>query len=274
MATKSDFMQAQERIFARPRQHSRSDQELLRKTEDDGVYPSSLNVKAIRVDRITTSDRALRAYSDASLDELGQSLLTYGQLIPILVQYDGDNDVFVLVDGERRWQAAQRAGIAALHAVILGRMTPAERYERQVAAALQQNDWDPGQRAQALEAYKMLKGIETWAGVAAQLGVSEATLQALLSTPAPADAHAPDVSAAPDAAGSIDAALRLLDHALASLPADSASAGELLAALSTRLSALKLRVQKESARLRATAPTTSGDKPAKPVRRIPTWRAG
>ena len=152
MATKRDFKAAQDRIFARPRAESASDHELLRKTEDDGVYPSPLNVKAIRLDHIVAdAGRPPRTFSEQSLLDLGQSLLAHGQIMPILVQYQSDEDVFVLVDGERRWRAAQKLGLPSLQAIILGRLSPPERYEQRMAVALHQADWDACERVQALE---------------------------------------------------------------------------------------------------------------------------
>lgn len=237
MATKDDFRRAQERIFTRPRQPSRSDQELLRKTEDDGVYPSSLNLKAIRVDRITAGEPAPRAYSEAALDELGQSLLVHGQLVPIIVQYDGTDDVFVLIDGERRWLAAQRVGIPTLHAIILGRMSAAERAERQRAAALQRD------------------------GACVALQVEQAQAE-------------PPPAGLPEASQAIDDAMSSLDQALAVLANASADATQPLAELAQRLLNARRRVLSVAARLQPEPASETAARPRKRVRRLPTWRDG
>ena len=143
MATKHDFKAAQDRIFSRPRSESKSDQELLRKTEDDGVYPSPLNVKAIRLDHIIAdANRPPRSFSEQSLLDLGQSLLAHGQIVPVVVEYQSEDDKFVLIDGERRWRAAQKVGLSSLQAIVLGRLTPLERYEQQMIAALHHSEWD------------------------------------------------------------------------------------------------------------------------------------
>jgi len=274
MATKSDFKAAQERIFARPRPTSASDQELLRKTEDDGVYPSPLNIKGIRLDRIVAGSRPPRTYCEESLADLGQSLLTHGQIMPILVQYQSEQDNFLLVDGERRWRAAQKVGLQTLHAIILGRLTPAERYEQQVAAALQQNDWDPGERVQALEAYKMLKGMATWAEVAEQLGISDATLHALLWGQAASDRPAQESEDASSALSQAAAAMRLLDHALSRVhpgQAGSADMMRLLADLAAWLAAQRARLQPPKTKARTEERDHAAEGEAKPVKHMPTW---
>jgi ParB/RepB/Spo0J family partition protein len=163
--------------LSRPKSENKSDLELVRKTEDDGVYPSPLTVKAVRLDRIVPDDgRPARAFSDESLGELGRSLLLHGQVTPIVVQYLSDDDVFVLIDGERRWRAAQKVGLRTLVAVILSRLTPEERYDRQMAVALHQEAWGSGDRLEALERYKARRALISWAGVAAALGLSESRL--------------------------------------------------------------------------------------------------
>ncbi len=177
MATRQDFKAAQERIFSRPRPESRSDREVLRKTEDDGVYPSPLNVKALRLDRVVPDpDQPARTFDQQSLAELGQSLITHGQLSPILVEYLSDEDVFLLIDGERRWRAAQLVGIETLQAIILTGLSPADRREIRIAALLHREAWGSADLVAALEAYKRMKRLTTWPEVADALGVREATL--------------------------------------------------------------------------------------------------
>ncbi len=270
MASKSDFKAAQQRIFTRPRSESKSDQELLRKTEDDGVYPSPLNVKSIRVDRIVPDkNRPARSYCDASLAALGQSLLAHGQLVPILVQYQGDEDVFVLVDGEQRWRAAQAAGLQTLDAIILSNLTPTERYEQQVALALHQSSWRHDECAQALEAYKAMRGLADWTDVAGALGLSEATLLAHMQ-PAPPESAAPEC----DALAQATAAVRLLEAALARLqaqPGDKADAVLLVGELTERLAAERTRLQCGAPRLYEENKNQATEGAAKPVRHMPTW---
>jgi len=58
-----------------------------------------------------------RSFDDAGLDELARSLRTQGLLQPVVVRPLPDGR-FELIAGERRWRAAQRAGIHKIPAVV------------------------------------------------------------------------------------------------------------------------------------------------------------
>ena len=57
-----------------------------------------------------------RAFNDATLEELAQSIRANGVIQPIIVRRLGES--FQIVAGERRWRAAQRAGLLKVPAVI------------------------------------------------------------------------------------------------------------------------------------------------------------
>jgi ParB/RepB/Spo0J family partition protein len=64
-------------------------------------------------------------FDEGYLLGLGQNMARHGQQVPVIVHADGSR--FVLLDGERRWRAAQLAGIAELDAVVLAKKpTPVE----------------------------------------------------------------------------------------------------------------------------------------------------
>ncbi len=53
-----------------------------------------------------------RNFADEELDELADSIKARGIIQPIVVRaIKGTNDQFEIVAGERRWRAAQRAGL-------------------------------------------------------------------------------------------------------------------------------------------------------------------
>ena len=59
-----------------------------------------------------------RKYFDGqTLAELSASITSHGVLQPILVR-EGLDGVFIIVSGERRYQAAQKAGLATIPAII------------------------------------------------------------------------------------------------------------------------------------------------------------
>ena len=69
------------------------------------------------LDRLTPNPRQPRTYiEEAQLEELAQSIRAHGVLQPVLVRrVDGR---FEIVAGERRWRAAQRAGLLKVPVVV------------------------------------------------------------------------------------------------------------------------------------------------------------
>jgi ParB family chromosome partitioning protein len=59
-----------------------------------------------------------QVFDDDALDELAHSLREVGFLQPVVVRPASTPDVFELVMGERRWRAAQRAGLERVPAII------------------------------------------------------------------------------------------------------------------------------------------------------------
>ena len=87
--------------------------------------PPSSNVAAIPgrallmlpVEAIERNPRQPRKqFEEAKLDELAASIRAHGVMEPILVRKDGGR--YRIVAGERRWRAAQRAGLAEVPAVV------------------------------------------------------------------------------------------------------------------------------------------------------------
>jgi len=77
--------------------------------------PAELRVE---VSKIRPNPRQPRQFFDeAGLDELARSLRTQGLLQPVVVRELADGQ-YELVAGERRWRAAQRAGIHKIPAVV------------------------------------------------------------------------------------------------------------------------------------------------------------
>lgn len=61
-----------------------------------------------------------RAFDDAELDDLAQSMRDHGVIQPIVVRPrpGGDGKVHEIVAGERRWRAAQRAGLTEVPVIV------------------------------------------------------------------------------------------------------------------------------------------------------------
>lgn len=83
-----------------------------------GVGPLQ-GAKTIEVSRMVADpSQPRRDFDDEELDHLAASLRDHGQREAIRVRWDGGQDRYVIVSGERRWRAAQRAGLPTLLAII------------------------------------------------------------------------------------------------------------------------------------------------------------
>ena len=82
---------------------------------DEPVARAPIN--EVDIDRLSPSDFQPRvAIDDGSLDELTQSIAAHGVIQPIVVRRVGDR--FQIIAGERRWRAAQRAGLLRVPVVV------------------------------------------------------------------------------------------------------------------------------------------------------------
>ena len=74
-------------------------------------------VREVEVSRIRPNPNQPRIqFDEAALEELADSIRERGVLQPILLRADGDN--YMIVAGERRWRAAQRAQLHAIPAIV------------------------------------------------------------------------------------------------------------------------------------------------------------
>ena len=81
--------------------------------------PAKITLKTIPVDRIYANpDQPRKEFDQAKLAELARSLATRGQQQAIGVVYRPDTRLYMLISGERRWRAAQLAGLTELHAQV------------------------------------------------------------------------------------------------------------------------------------------------------------
>jgi ParB family transcriptional regulator, chromosome partitioning protein len=138
--------------------------------------------KEIRLDRIVPDPSQPRHTFDvAKLGELTASIQIEGVLQPIVVRYDEDRDTYVIVHGERRWRAAQSAGLAAIPAIV--RDVPENRrLVQQLMENIVRDDLNAVDRAAALRALKRQLGDVPWDQVAEAVGIRRSRLFQLLGT--------------------------------------------------------------------------------------------
>jgi len=99
-------------------------------------------------------DQPRKGFSEESLGELAESIKRHGVIQPILAEDAGDG-TFVIVAGERRYRAAERAGLREVP-VILRELTPEKRLELAIIENVQREDLNPIDEA---EAYRSLMGL-------------------------------------------------------------------------------------------------------------------
>jgi ParB family chromosome partitioning protein len=86
-----------------------------------------------------------KLFSDAELSELADSIRERGIIQPIVVRSRGA-DSFEIIAGERRWRAAQRAGLHELPIVVLD-VSDAEALELAIIENVQRSDLNPLEEA-------------------------------------------------------------------------------------------------------------------------------
>ncbi len=83
---------------------------------------------------------------DSALEELAQSIRAHGVIQPILVRAAGDR--YEIVAGERRWRAAQRAGLLKVPVVVRD-VADEELLQVALIENIQREDLNPIEEAQA-----------------------------------------------------------------------------------------------------------------------------
>jgi ParB family chromosome partitioning protein len=106
------------------------------------------NVRKAPVEFIKANPRnPRRNFSDDELDELSASIKERGIIQPIVVRaLKGTTDQFEIVAGERRWRAAQKAGLHQVP-IITVEVTDAEALELAIIENVQRADLNPLEEA-------------------------------------------------------------------------------------------------------------------------------
>ncbi|MGQ9896734.1 MAG: ParB/RepB/Spo0J family partition protein [Acidobacteriota bacterium] len=112
-------------------------------------------------------------FHEGKLEELAQSIREHGLLQPIVVRrLEGEN--FQIIAGERRWRAAQRAGLHRIPAVVR-EVSDGQLLELALVENIQREDLTPIEEAQAYRRMMDELGL-TQEQVAVRLGKDRATV--------------------------------------------------------------------------------------------------
>ena len=77
--------------------------------------------KLVPITHIKARPQVRTEFDETELQAMANNLKRNGQILPISVLDAGDDGIFYIVDGERRWRAAQLAGITTMKVDIYGK---------------------------------------------------------------------------------------------------------------------------------------------------------
>src|SRR5512141_21465 len=104
----------------------------------------NLGIEEIRPNRA----QPRRHFDEAHIEELAESIRSKGVLLPVIVRRSSQG--YVLVAGERRWRAAQKAGLRELPALVR-EVTESEAFELALIENIQREDLNPVEEAEAFQ---------------------------------------------------------------------------------------------------------------------------
>jgi len=119
-------------------------------------------------------------FDDAKIEELAQSIREHGVLEPLVVRRapsdptQAHGDRYEIIAGERRWRAAQRAGVREL-LVVVKDVSPKNAFELALIENVQREDLNPLELAEALDRLVREHGY-TQEALAERLGKDRATI--------------------------------------------------------------------------------------------------
>lgn len=155
------------------------------------LLPDAPSAKAgfaeVELSRLVPNPRQPRTtFHPKALEELAASIAEHGVLQPLLVSEDGAGRYLILA-GERRFRAAQKAGVERVPVVIRERVDGEKELELALVENLQRRDLTPLEEARAYETLRVDQGLSQ-AAIAERVGFdrsSVANALRLLKLPEP-----------------------------------------------------------------------------------------
>ena len=135
--------------------------------------PAGRTVMQLPIESVQRSSAQPRkSFDERRLEELAGSIREHGVLEPILVRRAGTG--YAIVAGERRWRAAQRAGLREIPA-LLREANDLESFELALVENLQRADLNAMEEAEAFDALTREHGL-TQEQVAERVGKERSTV--------------------------------------------------------------------------------------------------
>jgi ParB family chromosome partitioning protein len=117
-------------------------------TSEEAVIQDLRSLRHIPIELLRASPRnPRRHFAESDLEDLARSIKEKGLLQPLVVRPRGEGE-YEIVAGERRWRAAQRAGIHELP-VVIRELTDGEALEIALIENIQRSDLNPLEEARA-----------------------------------------------------------------------------------------------------------------------------
>ena len=113
-----------------------------------------------------------KRFDEAQLEELAASIREHGIVEPILVRKEGGH--YKIVAGERRWRAAQRAGLREIPAIVR-EATDRQAFELALVENIQRADLNPIEEAEAYEVFATTYSL-TQIEISARVGKERSTV--------------------------------------------------------------------------------------------------
>jgi len=138
-----------------------------------------LEIEWIEIDRIVEDpDQPRKRQDEEGLQGLADSIRQHGVLQPITVMPLASVNMYKIITGERRWRAAQRAGLEVMPCIVREN-PPDDVLTEQLIENIQREDLQPLEKARALESVKQRLGA-TNRELGSRLGLSERMVGYLL----------------------------------------------------------------------------------------------
>lgn len=106
-------------------------------------------VRLVSIESLSPNpDQPRKTFSQASLDELAESIRRHGLLQPLLV-HEQEAGKYIIIAGERRYRAAQIAGLTQVPVIVRTPNDSDRHLELSLVENIQREDLDPIEEAQA-----------------------------------------------------------------------------------------------------------------------------
>jgi ParB/RepB/Spo0J family partition protein len=140
------------------------------------MEPAKPTLMHLPIEKVEPDAQIRLDFDEEAIDSLAKSLKSEGQIVAILAYHDEARDKYVILDGERRYRAARKAGLVVLKAEVWPyRPGPEEILMLQLSIDQMREDLNPVEQAAA---YRKIMDTNGWnaSDLAAHIHVAHTTI--------------------------------------------------------------------------------------------------